>query len=160
MKVKKILPNIIIIGCFLIPGILFGQVAVIPGSMIDMTPEELINTYLLGSGVTVVPGTATFNGNPATIGTNPSLIANQIGTFTTQGQALKSIGLQGGIILCSGNVSDVSTFYCNNPPHNCNPASTSTNSGSDPDLNILVDPFGSNDKSILECGFQPGRQNG
>jgi len=121
-----------------------------------MSPEEFINTYLMGNGVTVVPGSATFNGTTVPINANPALTANQIGTFFTDGSAFNKLQLSGGIILCSGNVLNAATSSqgCF-PPSTCPVASTSTGSGNDPDLNVLMQPATSNDKAILEFDFIP-----
>jgi len=133
-----------------------AQYIVVNGSTINLTPEEFINTYLLGGGVQVVPGSATFNGSSAVISSNTVLVANQVGYFSAAELAAESLGLQGGIILASGDVAASSTLlHCPSaPPANCPTASGVTNSGSDPDLDILCETT-SNDKSVLEFDFIP-----
>ena len=137
----------------LIPGLLQAQLVVTKGSDIAMTPEQFVNTYLMGSGVTVIAGSVKFNGNAGPINGNATAIANQIGNFTTSGGAQTKLGLAGGIILSSGNVANAVTGAC--VPANCPPASGTTNSGSDVDLNVLMAPASSRDKSILEFDFKP-----
>ena len=150
----KWLKYILMFSGMLFPLLLFGQLTVNKGSDINMTPEQFISTYLLGTGINIIPGTAKFNGSTAVIKTHSTNEANQIGNFTTTGTAQDKLNLSGGIILSSGNVANAVTGNCL-PLENCTPASTSTESGSDPDLNVLMNPATSKDKSILEFDFQP-----
>jgi len=152
--VIKIITFFLLSGWISLPLMVFTQVTVVPGSSLDISPEEFINTYLLGSGVTVVPGTATFNGSAAHLSSNPILTANQIGTFTTTGAAYKKLHLQGGIVLCSGDVEDIPTGDCY-PVFDCPLASTETKSGGDGDLWKLMGGADPGDKSILEFDFIP-----
>lgn len=151
---EKWLKYVLMWSGMLSPFLLFGQLTVTKGSSISMTPEQFISTYLLGTGINVIPGTAKFNGSTAAINTHSTNEANQIGNFTTTGTAQTKLGLSGGVILSSGNVASAVTGNCL-PLENCPNSSTTTNSGSDPDLNVLMAPAASQDKCILEFDFQP-----
>ena len=152
---KKLLGLFIILSVLFFPMQLSAQLTVIQGSFLELTPEQFINTYLMGSGVTVVPGSASFNGNNGPIGSNQVLIANQIGTFQAIGSAYNSLRLQGGIIMSSGNVADAPRGACF-PPCSCGTVSTGTDyNATDPDLVVLMEGAACHDKCILEFDFIP-----
>lgn len=131
------------------PLISHAQLTIIEGSRISMTPLEFVQTYLAGPGVTI--SNATYNGSalPLNIIRSPSNTADQIGSFTATDSAFESLGLEGGIMLSSGQVQNASTLIL--PTGH---ASTNTGSGSDPDLTQLAGII-SRDKSVLEFDFVP-----
>lgn len=132
-----------------------GQLVVIPGSATAMTPQQFVETYLVGSGITV--SNVLLNGSAEPLNSDlrlPLKSRDQIGSFTAAGDALDQLHITGGVILSSGYavkaVAGVNTpvgddmWGTVSPPLN----------ESDPDLLILA---GStiNDKCILEFDFIP-----
>jgi hypothetical protein len=117
-----------------------AQLTVVQGSAMNMTPLQLVQNYLVGSGVTV--SNATFNGSPTLIS------SNLIGTFATAGGATTQLGLLGGILMTSGKASLAIG------PNSNTGAGFNANGTGDPDLNILS---GSTtfDKAVLEFDFVP-----
>ncbi len=105
-----------------------------------MTPEQLVQNYLIGAGVTV--SNVTFNGSTA------SITSDQIGTFATAGTATTQLGLQGGILMTSGKASIAIG------PNNLPGAGSQVGGQGDPDLNTLS---GSStfDKAVIEFDFYP-----
>ena len=99
-----------------------------------MTPEQLVQNILIGSGVTAT--NVVFTGN----------VANAICSFTNG--STTNLGLDNGVILSSGIAGEAA-----------NPASffASTNNGAagDPDLDALPGVMGTNDAAILEFDFIP-----
>ncbi|HRS54304.1 MAG TPA: choice-of-anchor L domain-containing protein, partial [Bacteroidales bacterium] len=99
-----------------------------------MTPTQLVQNILVGSGVTV--SNVTFSG-----------ATNSIGTFTT-GANPTNLGITSGIILSTGNVTQaggpVSNF-----------ASTVNSTGSDPQLAALVPGYTIYDAAVLQFNFIP-----
>ncbi|MGV3630129.1 MAG: choice-of-anchor L domain-containing protein [Bacteroidota bacterium] len=99
----------------------------------SLTPDQLVQNILAGSGVQV--SNVTFTG---------ALI--QIGSFNGQNS---NIGFGSGIILSSG---DISTAI---GPNDQGGAGGSAGGETDPDLEEIVDPNGSFDAAILEFDFIP-----
>lgn len=103
-----------------------------------LTPQQLVEDVLLGSGVTV--SNVTFNGGDAT------LLNQQAGSFTG---AQGSVGLNGGVILGTGDVTMAA-----------GPSEGTTTLGGgnlgvgDPDLETLANVT-TNDASVLEFDFVP-----
>ncbi|HNW91232.1 MAG TPA: choice-of-anchor L domain-containing protein [Bacteroidales bacterium] len=75
-----------------------AQLTVTQGAALSMTPVQLVQQILVGTGITV--SNATLNGSAATI------TANYVGSFTTAGTATTQLGFTGGIILASGNATN------------------------------------------------------
>jgi len=117
-----------------------AQLAVNQGAAIGLTPLQLVQQVLVGSGVTV--SNATFNGSAAAI------VSNQVGNYTTSGAATTQLGFTGGIILASGNAVDAIG------PNASGSSGAGTGTGSDPDLQLLVTPT-IYDKAVLEFDFVP-----
>lgn len=119
---------------------LFAQLTITEGSALNMTPQELVENYLVGSGITV--SNATYNGSSAIIS------SNQIGTYETEGAASVQLGLSGGVIMTSGRATIAIG------PNNSIGAGSNTGGGGDPDLNIIS---GTNtfDKAVIEFDFIP-----
>lgn len=132
-----------------------AQLAITPGSNINMTVQEFVQTYLVGIGVTV--SNATFNGQTGLLNGmgsipcygSPVPVADQIGVFTTAGTALSELELASGIILSSGKVQNADRTLV--PSGH---TSIQTCSGEDVDLTILGGQE-SKDKSVLEFDFIP-----
>jgi gliding motility-associated-like protein len=104
-----------------------------------LSPQQLLETVLLGAGVTV--SNVTFNGG------DPTLINEQIGSFTG---AAGSIGLDAGVILSSGDVQ-----VALGPNTGGGTTLGGGNFGfGDPDLQVLAGVT-TNDASILEFDFIP-----
>ena len=118
----------------------YPQLSVVEGAAMNMTPEQLIENYLIGEGVTI--SNATFNGSSAII------TSNQIGTFATAGAASLQLGLSGGILMTSGKASIAIG------PNNNGGAGANTGGGGDPDLNI-ISGTSTFDKAVLEFDFIP-----
>ncbi len=133
------------------PTIKGQDVIVADGESIGMTPLQFVQTYLVGTGVTVT--NALFNGSNEplnSIDRLPLKSRNQIGSFENSGGAQSQLGLAGGVLLSSGYVRGV--------------LKDSLTSGdmwgsypgeSDPDLVILAGVSLVHDKSILEFDFVP-----
>lgn len=117
-----------------------AQLTVVEGSAMNMTPEQLIQNYLIGEGVTI--SNATYNGSSAIIS------SNQVGTFEAGFAAGLQLGLSGGILMTSGKASIAIG------PNNAPGAGQGTGGSGDPDLNIIsgTPTF---DKAVLEFDFIP-----
>ncbi len=117
-----------------------GQLTVVQGAALGMTPLQLVQNYLVGAGITV--SNVTFNG------TSESITSNQVGTFATSGGATTQLGLAGGILMTSGKASIAIG------PNNSGSAGYQVGGPGDPDLNVLS---GSNtfDKAVIEFDFIP-----
>jgi hypothetical protein len=103
---------------------------------ITVTTTDDANTLaneILGSGISIVGGSATY------IGT-----ATQSGTFTDG----SVIGIESGIILTSGNANDA------DGPNLDDATTTSIGSAGDADLNTLVAPNATTDAAVLEFDFE------
>jgi len=101
-----------------------------------MTPTQLVQNVLVGSGVTV--SNVVYNG-----------YANAIGSFTT-GASPTNLGISSGVILSSG---DITMTAIGSPVTNF--ASNMNNTGSDPDLAALIPGYTVNDAAVLEFDFSP-----
>jgi hypothetical protein len=99
-----------------------------------MTPEQLVQNVLIGSGVTV--SNIVFTGNQS----------NAIGSFSNGNTT--NLGIDEGIILSTGIAAEASN------PASYN-ASTNNFVAGDPDLNALPGVIGTNDAAILEFDFIP-----
>ncbi len=101
-----------------------------------MSPQQLVQNVLVGSGVQVF--NITFN--------SPSTALN-IGEFNYG--SLTNIGLNHGLIIASGNVNNAIG------PNNSASMGNPTNSGSDPQLQSLVPTYTVNDAAVLQFDFIP-----
>ena len=121
-----------------------AQLNVVPAS--GMTPLQLVQNVLVGTGVTV--SNATFNGSSGPINWNC------IGSFTT-GATPTNLGFNNGIIMASGGVSG--TPGPNSLGGSSIAVVPSTPDMSDPDLMAVVGSSVStlHDASILEFDFVP-----
>ncbi|MES2591172.1 MAG: choice-of-anchor L domain-containing protein [Bacteroidota bacterium] len=99
----------------------------------SLTPAQLVQTVLLGSGVTA--SNITYNGAPLAIG-----------KFT--GSA-SNLGLASGVIMSSGKIANAVG------PNNTSGKSTSNNRPGDPDLDQIFAYTYSYDAAILEFDFIP-----
>lgn len=106
----------------------------------NMTPEQLIQNYLIGEGITIF--NATFNGSLGII------TSNQIGTFAAAGGAGLQLGLPGGILMTSGKASLAIG------PNNSSSSGSNTGGGGDPDL-TTISGTSTFDKALLEFDFIP-----
>ena len=125
---------------FAASGVVMAQLTVVQGAAMNMTPEQLVQTYLVGAGITL--SNVTFNGNAALI------TSDQVGKFATAGVAANQLGLAGGILLTSGKASIAIG------PNNAAGAGAQVGGPGDPDLNTLA---GSNtsDRAVIEFDFIP-----
>jgi len=123
----------------------FAQLTVTQGAGLGMTPLQLVQSRLVGQGVTV--SNATFNGSSATIS------SNQIGSFDAIGGAYDQLGLSGGLILSSGTAVGAIG------PNNSTGFTGSIPGGpGDPDLTIIANltpPQTTQDAAVLEFDFVP-----
>ncbi|HOY31343.1 MAG TPA: choice-of-anchor L domain-containing protein [Bacteroidales bacterium] len=140
---KKIIICIICLTAFSITLIYKAQaqLTVTQGASLSMTPLQLVQQILVGSGITV--SNATFNGSAA------SISSDMIGSFTTAGPATTQLGFTGGIMLTSGKAS-----YAIGP-NNSGSSGFAAGTGSDPDLQLLIPSHTVNDKAVLEFNFVP-----
>ncbi len=135
----------IIALCFL-AGVLsfpsFSQLSVTNGTSLGMTPQQLVQNWLVGANVTI--SNAIYNGNSFAI---PD---NQIGTFSALDTAGIQICLSSGVLMTSGMAS-----LAIGPNDDC--ATTSNNNGpGDPDLDQLAGAPGStHDRAVIEFDFYP-----
>ncbi len=98
-----------------------------------MTPTQLVQNVLLGSGITA---------------TNISFTGNNQSRGTFNG-ASSNIGLASGVLLSCGNIANAIG------PNNQTGISTPFNTAGDPDLNLIMSPTVSYDATILEFDFTP-----
>ncbi|MEI6883733.1 MAG: choice-of-anchor L domain-containing protein [Bacteroidota bacterium] len=153
MKSYRIYFFCILLGTWYSGQEVVAQLTVTPGNTITMTPQQFVQTYLVGAGVTI--SNATFNGSSDPLNilmTVPGSTENQqIGNFTTAGSVTTQLTFTGGVILSSGKV--VSAIA---PP---NFASTDTyGPTSDPDLAKIANvtnPASVKNQAILEFDFVP-----
>ena len=153
MKSYRIYFFCILLGTWYSGQEVVAQLTVTPGNTITMTPQQFVQTYLVGAGVTI--SNATFNGSSDPLNilmTVPGSTENQqIGNFTTAGSVTTQLTFTGGVILSSGKV--VSAIA---PP---NDASTDTHGPtSDPDLAKIANvtnPASVKNQAILEFDFVP-----
>ncbi|MES2591277.1 MAG: choice-of-anchor L domain-containing protein [Bacteroidota bacterium] len=97
-----------------------------------LTPTQLVQTVLLGSGVTAT--NITYNGAPLSIG---------------EFSGTSNLGLTGGVIMASGDVDNAEG------PNNTSGSSTGNGLSGDSDLDIIMSPTLSEDATILEFDFIP-----
>ncbi len=110
-----------------------------------MTPQQLVQNILVGTGVTV--SNVKFNGS-----TTP-IAWNNIGSFTT-GTTPTNLGFNNGLIMATGNATDAAGP---NTGYTTSAVSPSTPNMSDPDLLAIVSSSVTslNDAAILEFDFIP-----
>jgi len=132
--------NLLLLLFFLSHNVVFAQLTVTPCSAIGQTPQQFIQSQLVGQGVTI--SNATFNGSSAII------TSNQIGSFTATSVAYDELGLSGGILLTSGLATNAI-----GPNTTCG-QSTDDGLPGDPDLTIIAG-FNTLDACILEFDFVP-----
>ena len=128
-----------------------SQLTVTSGSAIGMTPQEFVQTYLVGTGIAI--SNATYNGSAEPLNSAlrlPAKSRDEIGSFTNTGGAATQLGINGGVILSTGYVEKTKAglnpsddMWGNNQP-----------AESDPDLVILAGNT-IHDKSILQFDFVP-----
>lgn len=131
---------------------LISQVTITGGASIGLTPQQFVEAYLVGSGITV--SNALFNGSAEPLNSPnrlPPDLREQIGNFTSAGAAQQQLGIGGGVILSTGFATEAAAG---------NPASDDMQGSnqpaeSDPDLVILSGNPTINDKSVLEFDFVP-----
>lgn len=132
MNIRILLSSVGVAACL---GAAHGQLVV--GN--TLTPQQLVQDVLLGSGVTV--SNITFNGGPGTT------VNEQAGTFDGTNT---NIGIPNGVILATGSVNVA--LGPNNSP------SATLGGGNfgagDPDLTMLAG-VATNDRAVLEFDFVP-----
>lgn len=100
----------------------------------SLTPNQLVQTVLLGGGLTAT--NVTFNGDPTALGSFNGSSSN--------------IGFSGGLIMATGDI-----INCIGPNNTSSKTTDFGNSSSDPELTTIAS--GSlNDAAILEFDFVPG----
>jgi gliding motility-associated-like protein len=119
---------------------LYAQLTIVQGSSLSLSPQQLVEQWLVGGGITV--SNVKCNGSTADIATS------QIGYFQTANQALQELKLDGGIIMTTGKANIAIG------PNNSASAGAATSFNGDPDLELLL---GSQtyDACILEFDFVP-----
>lgn len=143
---------IFIVMALLFSRSLISQVTITGGASIGLTPQQFVEAYLVGSGITV--SNALFNGSAEPLNSPnrlPPDLREQIGNFTSAGAAQQQLGIGGGVILSTGFATEAAAG---------NPASDDMQGSnqpaeSDPDLVILSGNPTINDKSVLEFDFVP-----
>ncbi len=119
---------------------LMAQLTVVAGSSMGITPEQLVQEYLVGKGVTI--SNVTLNGSPGIIS------KNHIGYFHAAGGAFSQLKMESGIIMTTGSAN-----YAVGP--NKDPGmGVWSNTGSDPDLEELTGST-AYDACIIEFDFVP-----
>lgn len=121
--------------------VVFSQLTVTPCSALGLTPQQFVQNFLVGQGVTV--SNVTFNGSSSVIN------SNQLGSFNATSVAYNELGLAGGILLTSGLATNAI-----GPNNNCN-TSADLNLPGDPDLSVIAGNITTNDACILEFDFVP-----
>ncbi len=139
--ILKLCFGVFLAGGFLISSRLQAQLTVVQGTSLGMTPIQLVQNVLVGTGVTVSNGL--FNGSAANIS------SNMIGSFNAAGAAATQLGFAQGIVITSGQASNAIG------PNNTGSSGTGSATGSDPDLQALVPSNTVYDKAILEFDFIP-----
>jgi gliding motility-associated-like protein len=134
---RSIIPTVIFI---LLYELVAAQLTVVQGTSMGMTPEQLVREHLVGKGVAI--SNVTLNDSPGLISKTHS------GYFQAAGGAFEQLNMEGGIIMTTGR-ADYAIGPNNKPSMGFR-----SNSGSDPDLELLT---GSNafDACILEFDFIP-----
>lgn len=139
-RLWRIIKGIILVSLLLICDMLHAQLTVVQGAAMNMTPQQLVQNYLIGAGITI--SNVTYNGSPDTIK------SVQIGTYSTAGVAQTQLGLTGGILMTSGKA--IIAIGPNNSPG----AGFQANGPGDPDLNI-ISGSATHDKCVIEFDFIP-----
>ncbi|MGA3013768.1 MAG: choice-of-anchor L domain-containing protein [Bacteroidales bacterium] len=120
---------------------IFAQLTVTQGAGLHMTPMQLIQSMLVGQGVTI--SNVTFNGS------SDSIISNQIGSFQCLGGAYAQLGLSGGIIISSGTAVGAI-----GPNNSTDFTGSIPNGPGDPDLSIISNAT-TWDAAVIEFDFVP-----
>ncbi len=105
-----------------------------------MTPQQLIENYLAGSGITI--SNATCNGSVSAIS------SNQVGYYNTTGTAFTQLKLDAGILMTTGR-ADIAIG-----PNNSPDAGDVTTYGGDPDLDVIAQET-TYDACVMEFDFIP-----
>ncbi len=132
--------SILLLLFLLSSSVVFAQLTVTPCSALGQTPQQFIQSQLVGQGVTI--SNATFNGSSAVI------TSNQLGSFTATNVAYTELELNAGVLLTSGLASNAIG------PNNICGKSTDLGLSGDPDLNIIAGVT-TLDACILEFDFVP-----
>jgi len=119
---------------------LLVQLTVANGSTMGMTPAQLVQNWLVGSGVVI--SNVTYNGSSSIITTD------QVGSFTTAGPAFTQMGLDAGLVMTNGMASVAIG------PNTMPGAGADTGGPGDPDLSILAGGV-TWDKAVIEFDFVP-----
>jgi gliding motility-associated-like protein len=124
----------------LICNVSFGQLSVNNCSVLGLTPQQFVQNWLVGSGVSVT--NATFNGSSSVI------TSEMLGSFVASGNALTQLGIDSGVIMTTGSANSAV-----GPNTNCY---TGTDVGGlgDPDLTTLCGAV-TYDKCVIEFDFIP-----
>ncbi len=117
-----------------------GQLTVANGSTLGMTPAQLVQNWLVGSGVVI--SNVKYNGSTAV------LTSDQVGSFNATGPAFSQLGLDAGLIMTNGMASIAVG------PNNLPGAGADTGGPGDPDLSILAGGV-TYDKAVIEFDFVP-----
>jgi len=107
---------------------------------LGLTPAQLIQTYLVGPGITVT--NAKFNGSSSII------TSVELGSFVASGNAMTQMGLDSGLIMTCGQADSAI-----GPNDNCGAGLANMEPG-DADLSALADT-NTNDACVLEFDFVP-----
>ncbi len=143
----------ILILAGMIPEMATGQVTVVEGTAISLTPQQFVETFLAGEGITIL--NALYNGSAEPLNSTnrtPLKYRDQIGSFESAGGAATELGISGGVILSTGYSGKAVAGLNPNDDMQGNNQPTE----SDPDLVILAGGTTQiNDKSVLEFDFIP-----
>lgn len=131
-----------IICTVLISKFSVSQLIITPASTTGITPTQLVQSVLVGNGVTV--SNVTFNGQAG------PTASNQIGSFVSTG--VTNLGFPSGLLLSSGGVTGM--LGPNNSGGLTTPI-TGTSLTNDPQLQSLAPGSNMNDCAVLEFDFIP-----
>ncbi|MEI6681522.1 MAG: choice-of-anchor L domain-containing protein [Bacteroidota bacterium] len=120
--------------------VLRAQLTVANGSTMGMTPSQLVQNWLVGSGVVI--SNVTYNGSSAII------TSDQVGSFNASGPAFTQLGLDAGLIMTNGMASIAIG------PNTVPGAGADTGGPGDPDLSVLAGGV-TYDKAVIEFDFVP-----
>ncbi len=138
----RFLRSSILLSLFILSSsVVFAQLTVTQGAGLNMTPLQLVQSRLVGLGVTV--SNATFNGSATTI------TSNQIGSFDAIGGAYDQLKLSGGLIMSSGTA-----IGAIGPNNNAGFTGSIPQGPGDPDLTI-ISAVATHDAAVLEFDFVP-----
>ena len=137
---KQLIIILIILFGFMFSEDIHAQLTVVEGPAMNLTPQQLVQNYLVGAGITV--SNVSYNGTTSTI------TSTQVGRFNTAGTATTQLGLAGGILMTSGQASVAIG------PNNQTGAGVIVGSAGDPDLNVLSGNT-TYDKAVIEFDFIP-----